>query len=79
MGFEFSFCCRQNENRYTLASECRICPKLDDPLATTEAPSAMPKEFEPLDDWLGIIDAKKEDEREILLNLPDQPEITGGK
>jgi hypothetical protein len=43
------------------------------------SPIAMPKEFEPLNDWLGVIDAKKEDEREILLNLPDQPEITGGK
>ncbi len=63
----------------SLTSECRISPKLDDPLATNEDPSAMPKEFEPLNDWLGVIDAKKEDEREILLNLPDQPEITGEK
>jgi hypothetical protein len=62
-----------------LTSECRISPKLDDRLATTEDPSAMPKEFEPLNDWLGVIDAKKEDEREILLNLPDHPETTGGK
>ncbi|MEE3716244.1 hypothetical protein V2H45_05745 [Tumidithrix elongata RA019] len=62
-----------------LTSECRISPKLDDPLAKTEDPSAISKEFEPLNDWLEVIDEKKKEEREKLLNLPDRPEIIEGK
>lgn len=62
-----------------LTSECRISPKLDDPLAKPEDPSAMPKEFEPLNDWQGIEKAKKDEEDERQRKLPDQPEITGGK
>lgn len=62
-----------------LTSECRISPKLDDPIAKPEDPSAMSKEFEPLNDWLDVLDDKREKEREKLLNLPDYPEITGDK
>ena len=42
-----------------LTSECRISPKLDDPLAKPEDPSAMPKEFEPINDWLELMQRKK--------------------
>lgn len=62
-----------------LTSECRISPKLDDPLAKIDDPSAMPKEFEPLNDWQGIEKAKKDEEDERQRKLPEQPEITGGK
>jgi phage host-nuclease inhibitor protein Gam len=62
-----------------LTSECRSSPKLDDPLAKTEDPSAMPKEFEPLNDWQEIRKQKKEEEEEKQRNLPDHPETTGGK
>ena len=62
-----------------LTSECRVSPKLDDPLATTKDPSAMPEEFEPLNDWQEIKKDKKKEEGERLRNIPEQPEITGGK
>ena len=62
-----------------LTSECRISPKLDDPLAKTDAPSAMPEEFEPLNDWQEIRREKKKEEEKTRRNMSDHPEITGGK
>ena len=62
-----------------LTSECRISPKLDDPLAKTEDPSAMPKEFEPLHDWQEFRKSKKEEEDEKQRNIRERTEITGGK
>ncbi len=62
-----------------LTSECRVSPKLDDPLAQLEDPSAMPKEFEPLHDWQEVLKQKKEQEEEQQRNMPVHPEITGGK
>ena len=62
-----------------LTSECRISPKLDDPLAKTEDTSAMSKEFEPLNDWQEIRKQKKEAEEEKQRNMPDHPKTTGGK
>ena len=62
-----------------LTSECRISPKLDDPLAKTEDTSAMSKEFEPLNDWQEIRKQKKEAEKEKQRNMPDHPKTTGGK
>lgn len=62
-----------------LTSECRVSPKLDDPLAKTDDPSAMPKEYEPLHDWQEVLKQKKEQEDERTRELPDHPEITGGK
>lgn len=62
-----------------LTSECRISPKLDAPLAKTEDPSAMPKEFEPLNDWQEVLKQKKEEENERQGDMPEHPETSGGK
>jgi hypothetical protein len=62
-----------------LTSECRISPKLDDPLAKTEDPSAMPKEFEPLNDWQEFRKGKKEEEDEKKQKMSNPNNISGRK
>jgi uncharacterized protein YukE len=62
-----------------LTSECRISPKLDDPLAKTEDPSAMPKEFEPLNDWQEFRKEKKEEEDEKQRKMSNPNNISGKK
>jgi hypothetical protein len=62
-----------------LTSECRISPKLDDLLAKTEDPSAMPKEFEPLNDWQEFRKEKKEEEDEKQRKMSNPNNISGSK
>lgn len=62
-----------------LTSECRISPKLDDPLAKTDDPSAMPKEFEPLHDWQEVLKQKKEEEDEKHQKNLKPNNISGNK
>ncbi len=60
----------------------RIDPQTGKPITNSEELGVLyglDPRVEEMNDWLGVLDEKRKKEREILLNLPDHPETTGGK